>query len=245
MPAAAAPVGGGRRASAPTAPGLIRLSRVSLFAGLSPARLAWLEKRLLVVRWHYGTVRPTALVRPDHLYVVREGRLALFERAASGHQVMIAVLDPRIDLLDARGRGRAGRRRARGRSRLATRGSCAGGARGPRAPARLELAEAFSERVAMLRATAAVLAEMRVEDRLRARVLQLAGSHGVATPVGARLDLGLTHAQWGLLVGAARESVTLAFGRLRGRGELSVEGRTITIPWETVDSWLQDGSPRG
>jgi hypothetical protein len=28
--------------------------------------------------------------------------------------------------------------------------------------------------------------------------------------------------------------VTLAFGRLRARGELTVEGRTITIPWEAV-----------
>ena len=71
----------------------------------------------------------------------------------------------------------------------------------------------------MLRATAAVLAEMRVEERGCSRgCCSLPRSFGRATPDGALLDLGLTHAQWGLLVGAARESVTLAFGRLRARG---------------------------
>jgi CRP-like cAMP-binding protein len=215
-------------------PTLIRLSHVSLFEGISPERLRWLEARLPVVRWIYGTPRPPGLVARDHLFVVREGRLALFERTASGHQVMIAVLDPAalystlgvgappgVDALEDVAvspiRGSAIEKLAAGEPRLAR-----------------NLAEAFSERVAMLRETAAVLAEMRVEDRLRARVLQLAERFGAATPAGQRLDLGLTHAQWGLLVGAARESVTLAFGRLRARGELTVEGRTITIPWEAV-----------
>jgi CRP-like cAMP-binding protein len=84
------------------------------------------------------------------------------------------------------------------------------------------------------------LAEIRVEDRLLARVLQLADEFGTATPSGALLDLGLTHAQWGLLVGAARESVTLALGRLRARGELVVEGRGITVPWRVA----RRGQPR-
>jgi hypothetical protein len=55
------------------APRLIRLSRVSLFAGLPPERVAWLERRLPVVRWLYGTPRPHGLTAPDHLFVVREG----------------------------------------------------------------------------------------------------------------------------------------------------------------------------
>jgi CRP-like cAMP-binding protein len=229
-----APAGMGRAAARPPVSGLIRLARVSLFAGLPPARLAWLEERLPLVRWLYGTSRPTDLIVADHLFVVREGRLALFERAASGHQVMIAVLDPgaiystlggvaapRLDALEDAAV-----------SPIAGPALEALVAREPRLAR--NLAEAFSERVAMLRATAAVLAEMRVEDRLRARVLQLAERFGTATPAGARLELGLTHAQWGLLTGAARESVTLAFGRLRAHGEIEVEGRTIIVPWETV-----------
>jgi CRP-like cAMP-binding protein len=107
----------------------------------------------------------------------------------------------------------------------------------------LNLAEAFSERIAMLRESAAVLAEIRVEDRLRARVHQLAGRFGIATPAGVRLELDLTHAQWGLLVGAARESVTLAFGRLRARGEIAGAGRTILVPWEAMRGDEEPGRP--
>jgi CRP-like cAMP-binding protein len=207
---------------------------VSLFDGLTPARVAWLERRLPLVRWVFGTPCPPELVLADRLFVVREGRLALFERAVSGHQVMIAVLGagaiystlggveaPGLDALEDLAV-----------SPIPGPALAALGAREPLLAR--NLAVAFSERVAMLRATAAVLAEMRVEDRLLARVLQLAEAFGTATPAGARLDLGLTHAQWGLLVGAARESVTLALGRLRARGELVVEGRAITVPWHAV-----------
>jgi len=215
-------------------PGLIRLGRVDLFAGISPARLAWLEERLPVVRWIYGGPRPVELGGAEHVFVVREGRLALFETAASGHLVMIAVLDPGA-IYTTLGGEPAPRIDALEDVAVSPIPAAAIEALTRREP-RLtrNLAEAFTERVAMLRATAAVLAEMRVEDRLRARLLQLGERFGAATPAGVRLDLGLTHAQWGLLVGAARESVTLALGRLRTRGEIAVNGRTITIHWETV-----------
>ena len=205
---ATAPGGAASRVPLPAAAGLVPLSRVSLFDGLPPRRIAWL--------------------------VVREGRLALLERAVSGHRVMIAVLDagaiystlgdveaPGLDALED--------------VAVAPIPGPALAALAARDPLLARnVAVAFSERVAMLRATAAVLAEIRVEDRLLARVLQLADVFGTATAAGARLDLGLTHAQWGLLVGAARESVTLALGRLRARGELVVEARAITIPWPVM-----------
>ena len=48
----------------------------------------------LVGRSHAEGPRPAELAIPDHLYVVREGRLAIFERSASGHPVIVAILDP-------------------------------------------------------------------------------------------------------------------------------------------------------
>jgi CRP-like cAMP-binding protein len=75
---------------------------------------------------------------------------------------------------------------------------------------------------------------MRVEDRLRARLHQLAERFGTATPSGVRLQLDLTHAQWASLIGASREAVTTAFGKLRAQGTVEMEGRSITIPWEVV-----------
>jgi CRP/FNR family transcriptional regulator len=96
------------------------------------------------------------------------------------------------------------------------------------------LAELLSDRVAMLRETVALVSEMRVEDRLRARLHQLADGFGVATRAGVELRLELTHAQWASLVGASREAVTTAFSKLRGNGAVEMEGRSITIPWDVV-----------
>jgi CRP/FNR family transcriptional regulator len=215
-------------------PGLIRLGRVSVFAGLPERDLAVLESRLRLLRWVYGMPMPRGFAAPDHLFVVREGRLALFEPTASGHQIMIALLEPgaiystlgdvpvpRVDALEDSAV-----------SPIPARALQALIAAYPRLGS--NLAEAFSERVAMLRETAAVLGEIRVESRLRARLHQLAGRLGVATPAGIELRLSLTHAQWALLVGAARESVTIAFGKLRAQGEIVVDERHITIPWEAV-----------
>jgi CRP/FNR family transcriptional regulator, cyclic AMP receptor protein len=69
------------------------LSQMDLFAGLPERDLSLLDSRLQLVRWPRGAAMPEPLGRPDHLYVVREGRLALFESTAPGHEIMISLLD--------------------------------------------------------------------------------------------------------------------------------------------------------
>jgi CRP/FNR family transcriptional regulator len=73
-----------------------------------------------------------------------------------------------------------------------------------------------------------------VEDRLRRRLHQIAEQIGTAAPEGVRIGLDLTHAQWASLIGAAREAVTTAFGKLRTAGEVEMDGRSITIPWDAM-----------
>ena len=51
---ATAPGGAASRVPLPAAAGLVPLSRVSLFDGLPPRRIAWLEQRLPLVRWIFG-----------------------------------------------------------------------------------------------------------------------------------------------------------------------------------------------
>jgi CRP/FNR family transcriptional regulator len=96
------------------------------------------------------------------------------------------------------------------------------------------LAEVLSDRTATLSETVALISEMRVEDRLRARLHQLADRFGVAAPEGIQLRLDLTHAQWASLVGASREAVTTGFSKLRAAGQITMDGREITIPWQAV-----------
>ena len=61
------------------------------------------------------------------------------------------------------------------------------------------------------------------------KLCQLGERFGRVTPQGVRLDLRLTHQQLADMVGAVRESVTIALGKLAQTDELTVENRTIWI----------------
>src|SRR6478672_1369777 len=86
------PVRGLQLAGLPPA-GRMPLARMDLFSGLPDSDVALLERRLSLVRWPRGADVPEPLSRPDHLYLVREGRLGIFERTAPGHQIMTALLE--------------------------------------------------------------------------------------------------------------------------------------------------------
>ncbi len=85
---------------------------------------------------------------------------------------------------------------------------------------------------------AATALEPRVERRVLLKVRQLAHRYGRATPQGLRLDLKLTHQQLADMVGAVRESVTIALGKLHAQGDLRIENRTIWLPYgdETLET---------
>lgn len=75
----------------------------------------------------------------------------------------------------------------------------------------------------------AIALEPRVEQRVFLKLQQLGGRFGRVTPEGVRLDLRLTHQQLADMVGAVRESITIALGKLQQSGALTVENRTIWI----------------
>lgn len=224
----------GFRASGNGGPGRIDLLQMDLFSGLPERDLAILDSRLPLVRWPRGATMPEPLGRKDHLYVIREGRLALFECTAPGHEIMISLLESGAiySTLGAAPAASIAALEDSAISPLPGRAVESLIARYPRLGR--NLAEMLSDRIAMLRETVALVSEMRVEDRLRARLHQLADRFGVATRDGIELRLDLTHAQWASLVGASREAVTTAFSKLRATDVLEMEGRTITIPWDVV-----------
>ena len=75
----------------------------------------------------------------------------------------------------------------------------------------------------------AIALEPRVERRLLLKIRQLADRWGRVTPRGVRLDLRLTHQELADMVGAVRESVTVALGSLAKQRVLSIRDRTILI----------------
>lgn len=78
--------------------------------------------------------------------------------------------------------------------------------------------------------TAATALEPGVERRVLLKLHQLAARYGRPSPHGTRLDMKLTHQQIAGMVGAVRESVTIALGRLHSQGDIIVKDRTIWIP---------------
>jgi CRP-like cAMP-binding protein len=97
------------------------------------------------------------------------------------------------------------------------------------------LVRVLSAQVADRELAVAVALEPRVERRLLLKLRQLAERWGRVTPEGVRLDLRLTHQELADMVGAVRESVTLALGRLARQGELEIRNRTILIRRPAVD----------
>lgn len=93
----------------------------------------------------------------------------------------------------------------------------------------INLVRVLSMQMADRELAAAIALEPRVERRLLLKIQQLAERFGRVTPDGVRLDLRLTHQQLGEMVGAVRESVTIALRSLADQGVLEVRYRTIIL----------------
>lgn len=91
------------------------------------------------------------------------------------------------------------------------------------------LVRVLAAQVADRELAVAIALEPRVDRRLLLKLHQLGERFGRVTPQGVRLDLHLTHQQLADMVGAVRESVTIALGKLVQNDELTIDNRTIWI----------------
>lgn len=91
------------------------------------------------------------------------------------------------------------------------------------------LMHALAAGVADRELSAAIALEPRLERRLILKLRQLASRWGKVTPEGVRLDLRVTHQELGDMVGGARESITVALGRLQDQGDVIVRRRTVIL----------------
>ena len=66
-------------------------------------------------------------------------------------------------------------------------------------------------------------------ERLRAKLVQLARSHGTAVTGGVEVELPLTHQLLGQAIGSARETVTAAVQTLEREGFLTRAGRRYRL----------------
>jgi CRP/FNR family cyclic AMP-dependent transcriptional regulator len=73
------------------------------------------------------------------------------------------------------------------------------------------------------------LARKEVPERLASQILRLVESEGVVTREGYRILTPYTHRQLGTMIGANREAVTRAFGKLRSEGVVELRNRRIFV----------------
>jgi len=225
-----------RQSNGSTEQGRPALSRLDLFDGIPRRDLDLLDARLPLVRWPREADAPAALTRGDHVYIVRQGRIALSDLTLQGQEVTTTIVEPGAvySSLGLEQAAPAVALEASAVTPLPVHAIEALITRYPRFG--VNLAVALTGRLANLRQTVGIVSEMRVEDRLRRRLHQIAEQIGTAAPEGVRIGLDLTHAQWASLIGASREAVTTAFGKLRAAGEVEMEGRSITIPWDAMNA---------
>lgn len=206
--------------------------RIELFADLDDGALAAAVSGLPAAALRTGD----EFVLADHdvvCCVVTEGRLALTVFAEENRERTIGILEEGDVLVrPLEGLGASGphvRCFAADPSRLSLvhRDRLADWMRVPGLAA--GLFRVLAAQIADRELAVAIALEPRVERRLLLKLRQLADRWGRVTPDGVRLDLRLTHQELANMVGAARESITIALGRLTASGDIEVRNRTIVI----------------
>jgi CRP/FNR family transcriptional regulator len=91
------------------------------------------------------------------------------------------------------------------------------------------VASLLAERLIETEGRLADLARKEVPERLASQILRLVESEGVVTREGYRILTRYTHRQLGTMIGANREAVTRAFGKLRSEGVVELRDRRIFI----------------
>jgi CRP/FNR family transcriptional regulator/CRP/FNR family cyclic AMP-dependent transcriptional regulator len=93
----------------------------------------------------------------------------------------------------------------------------------------LQLLGTLAERLRQTDAMVESLLFLDVHGRVAKKLLELAETHGVATPEGVRIEMRLTQSDLAALVGASRESVNKVMSYLLAKRYVSVEKRKITV----------------
>jgi CRP/FNR family transcriptional regulator len=91
------------------------------------------------------------------------------------------------------------------------------------------VARLLGERLIETEGRLADLARKEVPERLASQILRLVEREGLVTSQGYKIPTRYTHRQLSTMIGANREAVTRAFGRLRSEGGVELRHRGIFV----------------
>jgi CRP-like cAMP-binding protein len=211
--------------------GLLR--EVDLFDGLSPAQLKEISRTLPMATCQMGGLVTSPRDADERLYIVKRGRLRLYRLTPDGKQLTLDILD----------KGRVfGRMSSLGQAvddvyaeavedalvcsftppelrRLVDRFPAVG----------LNIIRYLSERLSVSEREREIMAFRSVEERLAARLLDLADRFGMQTDAGIEIDARLTQQELADMIGTSRETLALTVSSLRERNIIEMRQQRVVI----------------
>jgi CRP/FNR family cyclic AMP-dependent transcriptional regulator len=211
--------------------GLLR--EVDLFAGLSLEQLKQISQTLPMTTCRVGGVITSPEEDDERLYVVKSGRVRLYRITPDGRQLTLDILD----------KGRVvGRMSWLGQElndayaeaiedalicsftpeelrRLIDRYPTIG----------VNIIRYLSERLAASEREREIMAFRSVEQRLAARLLELAERFGKPEDGGMAIDARLTQQELADMIGTSRETVASTVSSLRERGILEMDHQRVVL----------------
>lgn len=209
------------------------LSRVPLFAGLSPAQLADMSRVVQRRTYRADEVIFYQGDAGDKMYLIAAGQVKVTVTSADGDEVILTVLDAgecfgELSLLDAQPRSATVQTTQHTDVLVLQRSSFVQFLR--QAPdVAIRLLGVLSGR---LRATDQLVQDavfLDVAARLAKKLLGLAETHGRPVGDGVEIDMHLTQQDLASMIGATRESVNKQLSLLRDRGLLTIDRQRIMI----------------
>jgi CRP/FNR family transcriptional regulator, cyclic AMP receptor protein len=222
---------GGPLTDADLKAGLLR--EVDLFAGLSLEQLKEISRTLPMTTCQTGGLVTSPDEDDERLYIVKRGRVRLYRLTPDGKQLTLDILD----------KGRVvGRMSWLGQElndvyaeaiedavicsftpdelrRLIDRFPSIG----------LNMIRYLSDRLAASEREREVMAFRSVEQRLVARLLELADRFGQPADSGMAIDARLTQQELADMIGTSRETLATTVSSLRERGVLEMENQRVVI----------------
>ncbi|MEX1155605.1 MAG: Crp/Fnr family transcriptional regulator [Chloroflexota bacterium] len=211
--------------------GLLR--EVDLFAGLSDADLKQISVSLPMATCLRGGLITSPDDDDERLYIVKSGRVRLYRLTADGRQLTLDILD----------KGRVvGRMNWLGQQLADTYAEAIQDALiCSFTPAELQqlidrhpaigmnIIRYLSERLASSEREREIMAYRTVEQRLAARLLDLAARFGQQTDTGLAIDARLTQQELADMIGTSRETLALTVSRLREQHVLEMANQRVVI----------------
>jgi CRP/FNR family cyclic AMP-dependent transcriptional regulator len=209
------------------------LAMVDILESVPPEDVRALARRSAFARLD---ARDAVLVSPDEhaerLLLLLEGRARVYEESCPGRELTVSVVESgtlvgatgfaphpwglRVEALETSTLCGVRRQAFEG---LIERNPTLG----------TRVASLLGERLIQTEERLADLVRKDVPERLASQILRLLESEGVVTREGYRILTRYTHQQLATMIGANREAVTRAFGRLRSEGGVELRDRRIFV----------------